>query len=406
MPERCSDERLLRLSHGEPGWLERLAIRFHLTRCAVCRQRQAQLESLANRLRPAVPEILLTPARIEQARQRFYARAAAVLPEPARHRRPGLRAAAAMAASLSCMLAAGLGIWHYQRSAPPAPPTPRATTPVQTPAAPPMQLPPAIPHQVAVVRPPAVMEIPRRPPAPSADTEVALLRVLHDQGLCRQGSVELVRGPDSVLTVRGVVNSAADGESLRALLEKAAEGQPLAVELRYPDEVAPAAPAAAIPPVKTAAQPVGSDLLREYLKDQNLEPRERLRESNRIANEAVRLAGTMAMEAWALRRLEDAVRSLASAASSPASTASLREMRAAHLAALGQALAAEQDLLLPIVGEGTAGSSDLAAVTRLSDLVQDTFAAAADGKQSTAEARAALREALAAARPALSPEPR
>ena len=398
---RCSDQRLLELGRGEPNWLERLRTRIHLTRCAGCRRRQAELELLEHALRQGTPDVRLSRPQVDAARQRFLARVAVEAPARVTRGRAGVRAAAALAASLSCFLVAGIGIWKHERSevAAVSAPTlraPRTVPPAQVEelAEPAVSAPRALAEEIAT-------DAPRAPSATLEDAEVTLLWIVHQQGLCTQGSLEVTAATPGGLTVRGVVNSSAERERLEALLRAGADDIPATFDVRTAGDVVPNAAPVPVPPIALAAgkAAAGEVWIHAYLKGRGLHGEERAREAVRIANEAVRLAGTMSMEHWALRRLEERIEEFSGARLRAESRERLAEMRAAHVEALERTLAAEQALLEPVLGPPAAGAPPAKQVGQLAELIQDTFAGSTEAVESPREQISAwLAGSLAAVR--------
>jgi hypothetical protein len=254
------------------------------------------------------------------------------------------------------------------------------------------------PAFTAVVEPPTT---PASPAISAADAEVRVLWIVHAQGLCTQGNVDVKMETPDQLTVRGVMDSTADREKLVALLEAGAEGYRLVFDLRTPEQVPAIAPTTIATPAP-GAPPAGEAMLQSYLRSRNLSADERTREFIRISNEAVRLAGALSAESWALRRADERSAALAASVQREESRRHLAALRAAHLAGLEQALAATQELLDPLIGAASAAPARLDRIGPLAALIQDTFAGTLNSQTSLDQVKANLQtwlaESLAAAR--------
>jgi hypothetical protein len=232
------------------------------------------------------------------------------------------------------------------------------------------------------------------------ETELNLLWVIHEQGLCRSGSVDVAAGPGGAFTVRGVVDTTEQLQALQALLNEEVRGL-FALDVHTADDVV--ANAASVPglelqrPLSAARPAPGEALILAWLKTRNIAGQQAIRESNRIATQAVSLANEAWMESWALRRLVERFGPEDRQALRLTSQARLAEMTQLHLNALEKAVAQERELLLPILGGDDAASSAtdsrLADTARLCRMIQDAFAS---GGTADAADFATLRDLLTA----------
>jgi hypothetical protein len=208
-----------------------------------------------------------------------------------------------------------------------------------------------------------------------------ILWVVHEQGLCRSGSVDVEAGPAGAFTVRGVVDSAEQLQSLQALLKEEIRG-PFAIEVHTADNLMANAASAPDPELRrplSAARPApGEALILGWLKARNVSGEQAIRESNRISTQAVSLANEAWIESWALRRLVERFGQEDRQALRLTSQARLAEMTQLHLHALERALTQEREVLLPILGPEAAAPSAsysrFADTARLCRMIQDAFA--------------------------------
>lgn len=379
MRQHCTDQELLALVHGEPGWVSRVRGEIHINFCGRCRRRLAAMEAAANSWR----EIALGPfdppkEKVEAARQQFLARVGAdrATRVPTRWS-TGLRIAL-VSAALACGVLAGIGVWTSRER------SPVAKAVVGTQAGIPVvkrELAVAAPS-VRVIAPPSIAvsgeAIPALTIEDPRETEVNLLWALHESRLCRTGSVEV-----SGRTVRGVLETREQLAALKALVEQEVRGA-VKIEVRTADEVSAQLSATASAHVTTggsatsaAGRPSGQRMLISWLTARGLADADVTTETIRISNQAVRLANGAWVESWALQRLVERFGPEERRGMKLASRARLYEMLKSHFDALDRILAQERELLLPIAGPGDASPAALglfADVARLSSALQDAFA--------------------------------
>ena len=383
---------------------------FHLNFCRRCRTRQASLEAAGNNWKQGcLGSFELSAERVAIARSNFLARVAAdqtVSGPPlsssgwAMGMRVGL-----IAAAVACAVMASIGVWSVRqdravvrKSAVPVSPKPRVPHP-QAPAS------PQVPVQTARAN---ILPEPIKPavtqPADAREIEIDLLWAVHEQRLCRTGSVDVVLRPSGLLAIRGVVETGAQLEELKTLAAEEAHG-PFAMDVRTTDEFSaprlflpvPAAAPSVVPAVPRSRD--GERLIRLWLKGRTLTEDEAVSEVNRISNQAVRLANEAWVEGWALQRLVDRFPVERRDGLKLASRARLSEMVQSHFAGLEKSLTQERDLLLPIIGNddpspSAASGTLFADVARLSALIQDTFAGTSpDGHQIAGALRRTLNAA-------------
>lgn len=399
-----SDDELLTLEHATESPLAKLRAHAHLKACRQCRARQGALESLArNWLDRRDRELSSFPVDAEEARRRFLLRVSESKhsSSPVRPLRLTLITAAMCAA-----VAAGVGVWTKVRTPAVVPlPIVPAHTATKAPAAP-------VPKNIESPRHPA-RKLPRRIAAPASkppvlETEIAILWILHREGICARGSVEVSRASSGGLLVRGVLESPEERNNLESQLHEAAAGAPLELDLQVAGEAipTPAAPAVSQPATTVVASKhllPGEELVRAYLVTQGT-PASRLEtEVNRITNQSMRISGDLWAQSWALRRLEEQFSSEDLAALPPFSRGQLNRMAADHLAILTGKLEEIRSVLGGAIGIAGAGDSSagLQEVSKLAASVEDCFAGSADRGMSVSECRSKLRDLLAASSAAI-----
>jgi hypothetical protein len=293
----------------------------------------------------------------------------------------------AIAAGITCVLAAGIGVWTAHESRVPAPVLTAPATAASRPAEKSVEsgavgtAPTAIPPAHAELTGPSVAaaEIAQPNAIDPRDTAVDVLWILHREGLCRSGSVVVDVQAAGEVTVKGVIETGAQLSSLKVHLEEEVRG-PFTWEVRAADEVSAAAGPGSVQPNAisraSAPAPLGDSLIENWLKAQHVEVNAEL---PRISNQIVNLANDAWAESWAVRHLVERFGPRQTGGLSHASKVRLAEMVRAHLEKLANAVGEENVVLGPLLGGGGGSTGDDARVTlgdvaRLSELIQDTFA--------------------------------
>jgi hypothetical protein len=238
---------------------------------------------------------------------------------------------------------------------------------------------------------------------PVLDTEIAILSIVHREGICLRGSVEVLRDPEGKLLVRGVLESLEERSALESQIRTIIPGVPVSLDLHVVGEIISTTVPESVAVDKVVAPnrlPPGQELVRAYLVTEAI-PAGRLdAEVNRIANESVRLSSALWAEAWALRRLERQFSASDLAALRPVSRGDFHQMAANHLSALTTKLEEIRSLLGGAVAGSrpppreAASSHGLQEVSQFASSIQDCFANVAEPALGVSSCRSKLHDLL------------